>query len=139
MQQVTRKPSNTERRPSIPFAAIGANRGRRLSGARKGCPCCGAALDVSKPTVDMETNTLLYGNLSVHLEPNEALILQKLTQRMPGVVAHDSLIGHVWALREPEDARNCIKQHVHHLRRKLAPVKLSISNIFAVGYRLVSL
>lgn len=140
MSKIAETPYFTGRRPSIPFAAIGATRTRQTTKLKEGCPCCGAAIDAAKPFVDQNSSTLIYKGYSVKLETIDYRILELLTKRAPGVVAHDSLISHVWSgAREPEDAANSLKVGMCKVRRKLAPLGLSVVNVFSVGYRLVAL
>jgi DNA-binding response OmpR family regulator len=138
MTEIEKSPALVDRRPAIPFGAIGGRVARRHPTTGEGCPCCGATLNAARPFIDLNTNALIYKNTHVQLEPIQAAIVGLLAKRMPGVVAHDSLIMHVWeGDNEPEDARGNVKAHIHHVRGKLALLGISIFNIHDVGYRLV--
>lgn len=137
MHVLTKNPILTERKPSIPFEAIGWNRRRQNPTTEEGCPCCGAAMDLKKPRVDLNTNRLMFGNKTVELEPKEAFLAEILTRRSPGTVTRDELIMHAWPDGEPEVAETGLKVRLCYLRRKAALLGIKIVNVHSVGYRVV--
>jgi len=129
----------TERRPSIPFEAIGpaSSRGNPTKG--EGCPCCGATMNVKKPRVDLNTKTLLFGNSTVALELKEALLAEALARRAPEMVTVDNLLMAMYAppADEPETSEVALRVVLHRLRPKAALLGVKIVNVHSVGYRMV--
>ncbi|TWA89551.1 helix-turn-helix domain-containing protein [Bradyrhizobium stylosanthis] len=136
MQEIDRTPVFIERRPSIPFAAIGGRIGRTNPTAGEGCPCCGAAMNRPKAFVDFNSHHLILGNKTVALSPFEARLADILVRRAPGAVTYDAIIMHAWD-EEPEDALAALKTHIVHLKRKAALLGIKIVNVHSVGYRVV--
>lgn len=99
------------------------------------CPCCGATLKNQQPRVDLNSNHLVFRGRTVALSPKQAELMESLLRRAPGVVAHDTLVRHLWGRDEPADPAKNIQVHVHRLRRVLAPLGISIINVLEVGYR----
>lgn len=137
MYMLSQTPILAERKPSIEFEAIGFEKRRQNPTKREGCPCCGAAMNLKKPRVDLNTNTLMFGNSTVELEPKEALLAEILMRRSPGTVTRDELIMHAWPDGEPEVAETGLKVRLCYLRRKATLLGLKIVNVHSVGYRVV--
>jgi DNA-binding response OmpR family regulator len=99
------------------------------------CPCCGAELKNQRPHVDLNSNVFVFRGQSLSLSPTQAELMETLCRRSPGIVAHDTIIRHVWGRDEPADPRKNIHIHVHNLQPKLKPFGVSIVNVLDVGYR----
>ncbi len=91
-----------------------------------------------RPFVDETTRKLIYKNSSITLAGMEFSVMELLVRRFPGVVAHDSLISHVWPHDEPGDPAKNIQVHLAALRKRLVLIGLNVSNVYDVGYRLVT-
>lgn len=137
MLEVQTSPDSVGRKPSIPYEAIGWQSRRTNPTIGEGCPCCGAAMNVVKPRVDLNSNTLMSGNKTVALEPKEALLMDLLLRRAPGTVTRDSLIMYAWPDGEPEVAETGLKVRLCYLRKKAELLGVKIVNVHSVGYRVV--
>jgi DNA-binding response OmpR family regulator len=74
--------------------------------------------------------------VKVRLTKNEQIILEHLAMTN-GHVSTTKLIEAVWSYgTKPPTAEGAIRVHIHHLRRKLAPMGLSISAALRGHYRL---
>ena len=99
------------------------------------CPCCGAALQNQRATVDLNTNSFLFRGRAIRMRPREAELLSLLVDRAPTVVPHDSLIAALWGQAEPGCAEKNIQVQICRLRKYLKGTGASIVTTHDVGYR----
>lgn len=85
------------------------------------------------PEID-EDGVLRLGDAWVSLPPVEARLTRALVERYRAVVSRDALARAGWPLGAP--GRNALDVHVLRLRRRLAPVGLTISTVRSRGYLL---
>lgn len=100
------------------------------------CPCCGGVLDDAQPVVDLNTNTVLFADKTVRVQPQEAELLQILIDSFPGTISRDRIIQRMWGLGEPHSAANILSVRVTMLRRKIAPLGLAIRTFYNTGLKL---
>jgi two-component system KDP operon response regulator KdpE len=74
--------------------------------------------------VDLSRSEVLLDDELVPLSPTEFRILACLVQSAGDVVSYERLLSQVWG-PEHGRTRNCLKQHVHNLRKKLEPDRRS--------------
>lgn len=104
------------------------------------CPCCGqVAVVTGQVRVNLDTNTLYFRCRKVVLTPQLAELAHILTLRMPGPVAHYSIVAQLWGNDEPDDALATVRVLICKLRSKLLSVSLGVSNYQERGYALVAL
>lgn len=103
------------------------------------CPCCRQRVETKLPIVDLNTNTLSFGDTHVHLSPQKAEILTVLLERFPAAVSHDTLIRRVWGITEPEKPLIILKTLKCALCRVLRKIGYDIVNTPHVGYKLEKL
>lgn len=96
-------------------------------------------MNATRPFVDATSRKLVYKNEAVALDHSKFSITEILTRRYPGIVSRDALIGHVWPQDEPDHPEKNIQVHITALRKMLAPMGLGITNVYDVGYRMVTL
>jgi DNA-binding response OmpR family regulator len=101
------------------------------------CPTCG------QPVADAATLLVSPTGASVTrlgagavLTLGQAAVLEILRKKFPAHAAHEALILGMYGHQEPDWSENVLKIHVHHLRRKLAPLGVEIKTVWGVGYRL---
>lgn len=137
MIELSRNTGNVDRKPAIPFDAIGRRATRQTPQVVNGCPCCGAKIDAARPYAEPRTRTIIYKNASISLGICPFAIMEILTLRFPAVVPRDSIISQIWPSKEPEHPEKNIQVHICTLRKAIAPLGLDIVNIYDVGYRLI--
>lgn len=86
------------------------------------------------PSLD-ENGVLRRGDAWVALPPVEARLFAALLDRFGRVTTRQDLNRAGWPAEEPPD-RNVLDVHILHLRRKTAPLGLSITTIRSRGYLL---
>lgn len=104
------------------------------------CPCCGSVTGTRLPIVDLNTNTVAWGDKATKLFPIQAEILHLLVRRFPGTVPYDTVISRVWGVDEPANgAEVSMKVHLCGMRRRLekADIRFKIKTVWGEGYRLV--
>ncbi len=99
------------------------------------CPCCGQLIPVSDDVfVSLDTNSITVRGVSLRLQPREAEILHVLAGRMPAPVRRGVITSRVWCVGEREMSAKNVDVHICRLRRKLAPLGLSIrTHVHGVG------
>lgn len=90
--------------------------------------------------IDYEQHEALLGDISLDLTPTEFNILSILVERAPAVLSPQEIARRVFEYNvdEPE-ARELVRWHVHHLRRKLETdpdQPHMLKNVRGVGYKL---
>jgi hypothetical protein len=89
-----------------------------------------AAHHPSRPTLDAH-GQLTRNGVVVILSPVEHHIAKSLIENFGNAVAEDDLIAAAWHEGGSEDT---LRVHVSRLRRRLAPIGLTITSIRAYGY-----
>jgi DNA-binding response OmpR family regulator len=90
--------------------------------------------------IDLQRHVVHVNGESADLTPTEFNMLVTLADRAPAVVSPETLIRQATGYQaDPGEARDLVKWHIHHLRRKIekSPRKPRyILNVRGVGYRL---
>ncbi len=90
--------------------------------------------------IDRERHEALLGDTPLDLTPTEFDILAFLAERAPAVLSPQEIVRHVFNYSTNEiEARELVRWHVHHLRRKLEidPDQPNLlKNVRGVGYKL---
>ncbi len=90
--------------------------------------------------IDRDRHEALLGDTSLDLTPTEFDILALLVERAPTVISQQEIARHVFQYEVSEiEARELVRWHVHHLRRKLEvdPDQPDmLKNVRGVGYKL---
>jgi len=101
------------------------------------CPTCGNAVPNRELIVSLETNTAVYNGLAAALTAQQTEILHILAQASSRVVTVASIIAGIYGSSvEPESAGPLIRTQICKIRRKIAPLGLTIKNTHTVGYAL---
>ena len=102
------------------------------------CPTCGHEVDDGKIVVDLATNQVIYdGKISVRLMPQEAEIVYALNEVFPAYLTMDDLVAKVYGSgADYADYIMSIRVAVSRIRNKLAPLDLTVTNVYGRGYRL---
>lgn len=105
------------------------------------CPCCGNAVQVDKPLVSLDTNTISWkGQTRAVTAGAQTTIVDRLVTRTPGAVSFDALVEAIWGFNDPpETANKVIAVQVCKLRKTLAPLGIEVRNAHNLGYYLVIL
>jgi DNA-binding response OmpR family regulator len=90
--------------------------------------------------IDYEQHEALLGDLPLELTPTEFDILAALVERAPAVLSPQEIARRVFAYNVSEaEARELVRWHIHHLRRKLEidpDQPHMLKNVRGVGYKL---
>jgi DNA-binding response OmpR family regulator len=90
--------------------------------------------------IDRERHEALLGDTPLELTPTEFDILALLAERAPMVLSPQEIARHVFEYDVSEvEARELVRWHIHHLRRKLEndPDQPNmLKNVRGVGYKL---
>jgi DNA-binding response OmpR family regulator len=91
--------------------------------------------------IDLQRHLVSVDGQELDLTPTEFNLLVTLADRAPAVVSPQELLRQATGYQaDPAEARELIKWHIHHLRRKINDDPRSprhIVNVRGVGYRLV--
>lgn len=98
------------------------------------CPTCGTAMDHRFWYFDADRAALIVSGCVIHLTPHEAALVGLLLKHVGKPPLHrDRLIGALFGLAEPADARANLDVHLSRVRAKLRGTRLQISNEFGTG------
>lgn len=90
--------------------------------------------------IDLQSHQACVGGQAVELTPTEFNLLVTLADRAPAVISYPELLRQATGYQtDPAEARELVKWHIHHLRRKIqgdAKSPRYIVNVRGVGYRL---
>lgn len=90
--------------------------------------------------IDLHSHLARVDDKMLELTPTEFNLLATLADRAPAVVSPQELLRHATGYQaDPAEARELVKWHIHHLRRKIEndPKKpRHVINVRGVGYRL---
>jgi DNA-binding response OmpR family regulator len=90
--------------------------------------------------IDYEQHEALLGDISLELTPTEFDILSVLVERAPAVLSPQEIARRVFEYSVSEvEARELVRWHIHHLRRKLEidpDQPHMLKNVRGVGYKL---
>lgn len=101
------------------------------------CPTCGNVVPDRELIVSLEANTVICNGRSAKLTSQQAEILHILANAAPRVVTIDAIIAGIYGSSvEPETSVVLIRTHICKIRRKIAPLGLTIKNTHAIGYTL---
>jgi DNA-binding response OmpR family regulator len=104
-------------------------------------PHDGGLLSCGPVEIDLQRHTVCIDQREIELTPTEFNLLVTLIDRAPAVVSPQELLRHATGYQaDPGEARELVKWHIHHLRRKIehdSRKPRHIINVRGVGYRLV--
>lgn len=101
------------------------------------CTTCGQSLPASRLLVDLNTNRVTLGTLSVKLRPRDAEVLQVLHDAAPRYISPGDLEIRVLGTEAGERCSEWVRVRISMLRKKLEGFPLRIENNHGTGYRLV--
>ena len=97
-------------------------------------------LTVGAVEIDLQRHLVWINGAEVDLTPTEFNLLTTLADRAPGVVSPQTLMRQATGYEaDPSEARDLVKWHIHHLRRKVEDDPRQpryLINVRGVGYRL---
>ncbi len=103
-------------------------------------PNSGTIIRAGPFLVDRVRHIVLLGDSQLDLTPSEFDMLALLAERAPGVISQQELLRRVLNYDAPDkEAKDIIRWHMHHLRRKVEtdPDKPQfLKNVRGVGYKL---
>jgi len=101
------------------------------------CPCCGSVKGTRLPIVDLNTNTVAWGDKATKLTPIGAELMTLFVKAYPGMVTRSRLIERVWGDADPPlTAESALNVHIHQLRKVLRPMGWGVRVVWGDGYRL---
>lgn len=102
------------------------------------CPCCNQPVDTKRdlPLVDLNTNSLAYGDVRIHLTPQQTEFMAALVETAPGACSYDRLISRLWGVNEPDAPMITLKAVKWRLCRILCNIGFDIVTLPGVGMRL---
>jgi DNA-binding response OmpR family regulator len=99
------------------------------------CPCCRRPVEAAA-IVDLDRNVIATEAGAVALMPREAEVAYVLANRTRRILP-EAMLGEIWGATEPSPAAvNGVQVQISHLRKKLAPLGLTISCVRHRGYLL---
>jgi DNA-binding response OmpR family regulator len=105
-------------------------------------PANPALLSCGPVEIDLQSHLARVDGQELDLTPTEFNLLVTLADRAPAVVSSQDLLRQATGYQaDPAEARELVKWHIHHLRRKIEsdPKKPRyIVNVRGVGYRLTA-
>jgi DNA-binding response OmpR family regulator len=108
--------------------------GRRIKDSGE-CPTCGQKLPPRQELrVDSEIGAAVANGRAVMLTPTEAELLTLIVSTGTRVATNDFLISGLYNLDEPSG--EIIKVWIHHLRKKLSKIGVSIETVWGKGVRI---
>jgi len=117
----------------------GGGRDARFEGetGRCSCPICGSVLPAHE--IAFREGLVVANGAAVRLTKAEGAIFELLLKRSPSRVARENVYQAVVSLHLTEadwPGEKILDTHIHHMRRKLGKVGLTIETIHSFGYRL---
>lgn len=101
------------------------------------CHGTGRTPNAVKVSLDRNEVTVGWSGETVHVTPQEAVLLFVLSQAAPKTVRYNPLYSAIWGLgNEPGRPENTAKVLVSKVNRKIAPFGIFIKNVATVGYYL---
>jgi DNA-binding response OmpR family regulator len=100
------------------------------------CPCCGQELKGEKLLVDLEGNTIAYGNKKVRVSRREAEFARILVQAFPREVPRQEIIDQLFGSRQTDPSKNLVSVYAHKLRPAFYTLGFAITSSYGTGYRL---
>lgn len=102
------------------------------------CPACGQPVpDVSSLLVGELGTAVARLGRSARLSVGQARILAILRDRYPSPVAHGDVVDAIYGdASEPLDVHRGLRVQVMRLRRRLAPLGVSVRSVHGMGYAL---
>ena len=100
------------------------------------CPCCGAELQQHDIRVDLNNNTLVveWSDQTINLTATEAEIAYVLVRNGDQFTTTAALVRGVWGKYQSPSIK--LTSHFAGLRSKLAPVGLTLQNVYGGSWRL---
>lgn len=100
------------------------------------CPCCGQSIGVVRPIIDLQTNTISYGDEKLEIMPRCCVVFAYLIlTKWPKTVPFDDLRFGMWGNQEPKGWRYGIPSYAHFARPYLRHFGIAIRAVHGVGYR----
>jgi DNA-binding response OmpR family regulator len=87
------------------------------------------------PYVDLDTNTVVRGEVKIKLSPSQAVVLSMLVEAYPKMLNVKELRMGLYGPITTHNY-NTVRVLTHGLRRKLGPIKTTIENVPWSGYRI---
>lgn len=83
------------------------------------CPCCGSAVEVKRPLVNLTTNVVVLGDRRADVRPKVAEFIDVLSRAWPAPVRRGELISAVWGMNEPDSANTGVRLLAYQARKAL--------------------
>lgn len=100
------------------------------------CPCCGNKIEQKLPLVDLNTNTISFGEHVVPLQPQIAEFTHAVVERFPGVASYDYIAASLWGIKEPGNAADVIKVQACKVRRVFRKIGFDMQTFHGRGFKL---
>lgn len=100
------------------------------------CPCCGNKIEQKLPLVDLDTNTISFGDEKARLTPQLAEFAYAVIKRSPGVASYDYIAASLWGVHEPMHPMPAIKTRAWALRRVLRKFGFDMRAFHGRGFKL---
>lgn len=102
------------------------------------CPCCGSSIQVDRPIVDLDSNTITFGELRARVRPKVAEFVHVLSAKWPGAVRRSAIIADVWGGVEPPNSENCVRLLAYQSRQAMAGWPFTVTGSQSRGFRLLA-
>lgn len=100
------------------------------------CPCCGQSVEVVRPIIDLQTNTISFGDEKLEIMPRCCVVFAYLIlTKWPKTVLFDDLRFGMWGNQEPNGWRQGLGTYAHLARPYLRHFGITIVTARGVGYR----
>ena len=103
------------------------------------CPLCGGTIaNDGRVLIDWDGGLVISGHRSAHLTRLEFSVFATLWRNKPKTQSKETLLAaSVEPGRDDDREIKLVEQMVHRLRRKLAPLGITIERVWGEGYRII--
>jgi DNA-binding response OmpR family regulator len=102
------------------------------------CPTCGQQLPPEHFSFEPESGLLVAGEKFVRLPRRESDVLEYLLARRGRMIAKSTIFEALYRFDDEPETENVLESHVSKLRKKVAPLGISITSERFKGYCLTT-
>jgi DNA-binding response OmpR family regulator len=102
------------------------------------CPVCGGEIRTAELALVSEELIVVRNRQAVRLSRREFQLLECLNRSPCRTVTHGQILDHIYGLESDEPDWHILSIMVHRLRKKVAPLGLTIETVWGQGFALKS-